>query len=1731
MLTYLQSVQHPIDENIGVLLRATGLDELPLKISTRQLDNLVRWLTKEKAFSRREMSVTDLPERMKSHLKDGSLAKSVSYRTERPSVLFGGTEFAEGTGLRDFLFTADLAHEKHNLCDASISKLRLYLAELNWQAAIKGFDKERNIDYCCQIMAKGLVNRSELGLKILDEYIKLSQQNTHFKIKIWLQKLNLISKGSSNLNSKQKKELDEFIQSMGSAASGNFKHLNTATRKKKAIPLDIKLTTVKNQAQPTHPVVTKGLRPGQPQTAAVAGANIESYKRIQNSFLVNDSAARYYWPEVVSAEFTECCRHMLNTPLTDKEQISEQFIAGLTLKIASHTGLSFQQILMLRFSTEIDSVPWHMSIEQNQLTLTRARPARTGSIALPEKLIKYCAPIGTGLKIKIHQFETKEHASAIHGLVHEKSVNQILSGLAAGDFLDLKMADSLEKFILKNLPSRSFYTEIGIRRQAYKSLILLFDEPTAELCIAQAEESTSAITGYFSRLSSNNVNVAGSKLTLTKSGVKDLVKTITDQIHASLEEIPDNGNPLEIINIATTRLYILQLICMGMRPVRTGIQSTREIDLDNKIALICDKYVEGFEGIRVTPLADKLIIEINHLRKLLAKLSTNDRLPFTVRKEIEEMTSNTGKAPLWMSFNTTRQGIFAKEINAKVALNRFAPMISEVPNIFRHFMAQQVFAESKSVELAMAALGHSDSVRLLYGPASTRCRKEDVEQIRKIMNSALSSLEFRTEEFWSLAHEKLESKIASEHNSLERRNSLASYRLNRWGYEKREYNRQRDEQNRVKKVEKLLDQYRENIEGEISQEQAEELLNDILLKYPTIRKKSLNTALKIKKWPAVVSTFTTSQLFPSPNLLENLKRRAYFENWFRKHSDEFTHDEQLAAKLIKLVYFHGAYNQGIAIRCLDPNQKNILEDMDGTVYLQVSRFDVKLSTAKNTQIFRIPIPRNMIDLGNADLTEISTETKNLKRLISNYPTNSPIENFANFVAIVCDEAKDIALYDQPAFQSYALRSDLLGASTTFATILSMHDMPAPRIQRAGDNSHPAKYRRDTPISENIDSRAETNEIEANNSHDDNRVIHARSLKMLRKALKNLFGSDLKNLLDELAQTTKILPQDLNWMHLIGWANYAIFESSGPKLKPKSILRYLRSTLQALKVLHGANLYLIEHEEIEIYLNEYLIWVNKERDKETLKQGLRSFLMFLEQRVNSDFADFNLGITKKTKTVNANWITPIQYQKVIQFLWDSRKEDDEALEKIRFLSVQYRFSMRINEVIGIEFGDLLNFDYRLIGVTVRKNRDRDIKNDKPPRYIFLDQLSVLSKIENKAWSGYLSSTLKSHFEVPRDLKVFNKFTDKTIWQEQFKNQIRSICANPNLTFHSFRKGFAQTQFSQRVQFAQNFLTLSGLPNTSFNADSRALDSLRRYMGHVSLDTTFVSYIHTLDQVIKQATKGRRRGYTSCEDLTAYEQKVTKLTELAKPQETSQERSTTTELASDETDKTSNYAEPRLPRFNLHRIKELIRVGTVQVHSEEVSFLSTLIESDIGYHPEAPRITLQGNRLNIITKKKNSFQVDENFQSLVAFLDTLNNVKVNADECSTLDMILAKGGEIVLRNKKDFEFLKFFGTNPSVDLRLYRPSKLTSDQDKRLETHFAKSVWESRLVCTPVALPNEVSANRLRSPMRVSLRSSQFRKPHDMLFLLLAAILVQADKQKTKSITDQEKNVASENAEAD
>ena len=120
--------------------------------------------------------------------------------------------------------------------------------------------------------------------------------------------------------------------------------------------------------------------------------------------------------------------------------------------------------------------------------------------------------------------------------------------------------------------------------------------------------------------------------------------------------------------------------------------------------------------------------------------------------------------------------------------------------------------------------------------------------------------------------------------------------------------------------------------------------------------------------------------------------------------------------------------------------------------------------------------------------------------------------------------------------------------------------------------------------------------------------------------------------------------------------------------------------------------------------------------------------------------------------------------------------------------------------------------------------------------------------------------------------------------------------------------------------------------------------------------------------------------------------------------------------------------------------------------------------------------------------------------------------------------------MLRSAQDFEFLRFFGEVPPTDVALNYPSSLTSDQVKRLKSKFNRSAWLSKLKPTLQALPNEVSAERICSVSRVCMRSEKFRKPHDILIFLVAAILVQLEKQVPGTTQEQESNVPSEQTTA-
>lgn len=1698
--------------------RTSSSNDREIRAATEHLNKLCAWFKHEKSFDERDRYLSNTLELLKRQNLSSDPSVYTKSRTEKLSHLFEGTT---GHGLRDFLFTPRYTFSKETLkgpnehslfedFDQKISGLRLYFIELHGQAIEQGFYPEGNVDFVCRVLANTLNKKSDLGKLLWQSFLSLRSSSTPIKVEIWLNDLRNKANNNSIIHKKQNDELKKFIVCLAAASRGDFKNLHDLTQNQATPPPKIlNLPPSIKLADPFEVILKR--QPAQSHDSAVAQANIESSLRIQNSLLGQGSTSAYYWPNEIHEFFRKTIDHLIDTALDEQGLISFRFIRGLMLKMSYLTGLSFEQIAYIPIDPNSQSNTWRLKLSCNKIVALKSRPKRTNSAALPESLKDFCTPLGENIELLVHEFSDSSTVDSLKkNYRNAVTIGSLIGTVIPGDYKELCQTSTFANQILDVLSEHRFFTELGVRRQAFRNLSEQFDEATAELCLAEPGQSTSATTAYLC-FKQHGKNVAGSQLCLTQQGFEQLIDRFTDRLEDALNDDNIHSNLLDIINLACSRVYLLQLICAGVRPVLTGIQNLSEIDLNNKMAIVTDKVVEGFEEARIIPLIDKLVVEIERLRLLLRKISTDENVPASLQTFLISMTDGQSPLPLWLNFTEANSGIFSKEIQPTKVIGKFAEEITETPNIFRHAMAQQVYSDSQSLELTMAALGHSSVIKLLYGPGSTRCRKDDVEEIRSILERKFSSIHLKTEHFWNTIEDKLSYLLSRPEQYLNQISTKPLVQRKTWGYNRRKENRKTEENRNLKKIDQILNDVLTDYENRsIDPDLSKQILAQIIKQHPDINRTQLNKALKKRNWPTATSTIRMSQDFPSHDIFKALERRSRFENWLRKHQEKLHEQEKRLADLIKLIYFFGLQNPTLALRCLNPKNKLLINDVDNTRYLLISKHDKQRLHVKNTQIAKIPLSNASLEVANSNLEELKLTSNQSELLLKIFMRETAGVTVEALIKKICRDAQSIGIFEKPAFLSTVLNNDHQGVPSNYANSLSVFGYSAPKIHGADiepDSGNVVRHiKGNTPWAAFSESPHS-----GKNEAIELRKRQAKVLKELRKALRNLFDKPLKVRLKEIEDLDPDLLREMNWQHLFGWIAFVIFDSKKSKLKPKSVLRYLRASNYMLKLLHNENIELLDEECASVYVTEFLKWAEPQKDVTHLKLGLNSFLNYLSVRANTSFANFDLNISNDSSNINGTWISPRQYESVINFFGNGSNSRFVSSEDVRFISLLYRFGLRLNEAAGILLDDLYFLDNQLFGVVVRKNRQRDIKHDRPPRYVFLEPNERLLDVERKAWAEFFIQHNKQHLVLDKTSSVFRPELSTQAHQDKLKQKIRNLTKNPNLVFHSLRKGFVQQRFSRRVSIAKDFSEKTGLPTQSIPASCSAMDTLRRSLGHAHMQMTMVKYVHVNDQLLKRMTGGRRRGSAISETEENSKVKIEKIIDLIdpKPEEINRDKAGPTLEITDST--------PTTPSFNISRIKQLLLKHRIQLTENELVFFNSVLPKNFGFHPSAPEIELAANELCIFRLKgKNSFLSKTNYQSLIHHLESLVIPLQPDDKPSPLANIVALGGEIILRNEMDFKWLRLLGEKPPEHLCLAYPRGLNNSQLVRLNKMMNNELWAPRLVATDDPLPNEVSEDLQSSILRVVVRSTTHEKKSDVLFLLLASALVVLEKQSPSLI---------------
>ncbi|AMT97260.1 MULTISPECIES: site-specific integrase [Psychrobacter] len=371
-------------------------------------------------------------------------------------------------------------------------------------------------------------------------------------------------------------------------------------------------------------------------------------------------------------------------------------------------------------------------------------------------------------------------------------------------------------------------------------------------------------------------------------------------------------------------------------------------------------------------------------------------------------------------------------------------------------------------------------------------------------------------------------------------------------------------------------------------------------------------------------------------------------------------------------------------------------------------------------------------------------------------------------------------------------------------------------------------------------------VEIDGSVNENKA-HKNVLKDIRRAL---IGSR-KTVKEQLEFLTEIY-QNPSEQGLIFW----MLDLNAINKATSTLSRYLTEVGEAF-------LYGTRDEDITSYqAHQYeFLYDSIVAKKNILNIGYtQTVLNSLHQSLKKHFGALHVHLNRENdpKIVSSSLISTDLYQHILLSVSNQTtlSSYNRSMMKVIF-TLLYRTGLRINELLGIRLTDLEYdpYTYKDINLIIRSNSHRALKSDDGTRRISLPVL--LKPDEFEGLQTYFIERTRSKKEGKYLFAFEGLLTplDRGSVDRVFKEVI-----GPNyqhLVLHSFRHN-ALSNMSVILRCRQEILDIF----TDYNEDEAQRikedllgrmrtnsghhwDALMEFAGHADLDTTFSSYIHTVD----------------------------------------------------------------------------------------------------------------------------------------------------------------------------------------------------------------------------------------------------------------------------------------------
>ena len=1629
----------------------------------------------------------------RSYCESLTKPSSQPYRSTTLKNIFSDEPYQPKNGARDFLFCSKANAELPDDLDHLLAPLRLYFIERALEASQLGIRRELSLDHLSILLAKVITNKSKSETVLINDFLNLpADQSILLRLRTWATRLELKGQSRTYETNSTNRSASNISAHLISLLAGNLQSCESSltTYGESTVALNqgsLPTPTAKHYYLPAQdPENTKdatSVKSTNEYASSRVAANISKAKRIQAHKLTLGPQSKHYWPTVIHELFQAELKKLFNDAKANNVDGLLALTRAIALKASHILGIGFQQTLHLQITPEPVKTfgNWFLLIEANgDLVAIRDRPKRTQGATLTDCLRPYCYELGSHIRIllatedqipKNWQATVNTWGSLSDALA--KNIKELKFDPTSAD----QSIEALKKFILAKLPDIKSFSEESIRRQAFFELSKQLDPLTAELCIALPLESTSAATGYYCRIE-NELNVAGSELALTKDGAARLINEIDQKIYQQLKL--EDKDLVSIFNLASKRITAFSHIFLGCRAALSVLETRKSFCTKRKIALIDDKFVEDLEEIRITPICSQLIAEIERYLEFIEQIVKNSLIPSASKEIFIKILAGDDSVPFAPHLTGDQRTIRVEEYQVEPILRSLKEGLDNNKTIFRNFLAQLVYQDSHDQELCMAFLGHSDFVHLLYGPCSTRSRQQDANEILRILDTQLSSIKVNTNTFWDSLDDILTSTRWKESASA----TTSIQYPEMYGYRRRERERFEKLEKSLASLELRMKEFEDQVSlnvGEptkpiVSFELAKEFLNDEERRNKLPKTVHLNTLLQRRKWGISLPSPRTKQTFFDSNLLKYLENRDRFTQYYLHQRSKLSTVQRAHLDLVYCVYHLGLESKKLALAAMDPNKLRVTKDLTGDINLEISSNDSGLKDIHNSQVFRLCLPQRMAEsFTRHHLTNDHSALNLLQELITTLPVDTkPSELLAHVVY----ERQQISRFERPAYLSYALSTNNTPISSNLATTGSIHNVGLLR-----------KAIKETNRPFHILSRSNSKKQTQNTAHEEN---IDKQLKELRDILELPFSDNFRDRLSNFQKNYGKSRVDLEIILEWVWFNT---NTTRNKLKPKSMLRYLGSILHFLSLVPNRLIQDLEASDAQICVDEFEDWAEAKRDRRIHHAALRRFFMFLVETYSENFLDVNVKYVNSNKTVSPCWTTLIQYNALVRGLNKKYLYSADGI----FLSLLgiflYRFGLRINEALGLEFDDLIKLDTTLLGIVVKRNRTRDIKFDKSPRYVFLEDVNILSKHEKSVIAVYINQVLLNSVELDLKQKIFDLGKkDLRKLSSKFVKELRALTRNPIATPHSLRKGFAQVHLAPRVNLNKEFRKSVGLTTENLTSSSRAFSVLQTQLGHSQFDTTVQHYIHIFDEITKNISKGRRRGSGKNTEVPAH---VVELSELFRTWQGE-------EIFQNSQDETT---EELLSTEAIRRVKSLLGSKEILLSPHEASSVSRLLNPKIGFHPSSLKIELHGQQIKFEKSllRRTSFRDSEQFRKL---LFTVREQKPQPRPVtieSSLQEINATSGQLIFKTSGDFLLLRSILPNLS-DFELEHPNDLHPELVSRLISEVRACKIDTPIAPAKTSMANEVTDESRTTQKRVRLKWKYARNYIDTWIVFMACVLI-------------------------